>query len=308
MSTALEVAGGQKQKQTRYAPIWTNRFFTGLWTQRNPLRDAATPYLYEKFYSGSRFDSLINGLNMELTNRLTLQRRAGSSVYNSSTFSAIKSFYPFKTFVSNAEAIKIIADTSTHIYDATGSSQINLLTKGTGAGQAYFQGVGNTLYISDGVEQKKYIQSAKTWVASSPYNIGDFIIDSNGNVQQVTYLVISGSNTLTITNNILTVTPTGTPIPTNIIGQSCTFSSTTLFANSVTLNVSSVTSTTISFSYQHANYSNAEFWNGIFTAGSGVSFTLQPTWTSTPGGTIQDNNLGWAYQGFPVVNWGIQTP
>src|SRR6266702_8550773 len=97
MSSPITQAGGLTDP-TQFAPLHTNRFMTGLWTNRNQLRDAATTFLYEKFYSATRFDSLIGGLNGELTPKMTMARRPGHIVYNSQIFPAITRFYPFKTF------------------------------------------------------------------------------------------------------------------------------------------------------------------------------------------------------------------
>jgi hypothetical protein len=164
----LGQAGAQTVKQTRYAPMHCNRWFTGLWTQRNPLRDAATPYLYEKFYSGSRIESLIGGENVECTTRLTIARRPGNSVYNSETFPTINTFYEFKTFTTSAESIQVIADTATNVYNATGpNTKTSILSKSAGAGQTHFQSVGNILYMGDGVDQQKYLQSGNTWVTQN---------------------------------------------------------------------------------------------------------------------------------------------
>ncbi len=210
-------------KPPKYVPIFTNRWITGLWTQRSPLRDAATPYLYEKFYSGSRFESLIDGSNCELSNRLTLQRRPGHLVYNSQIFPTIDAFYPFKTFTTNSESIRVMADTSTGgtnntgiVYDATGpNNQLALLQKGVGAGQTYFQGVGNNLYMGDGVDQKQWVYTDNgLWTPNTFYYVGGSVQDSNNNVQKmvgfnypllgtITSVQVSGSGT---SNNILVVT------------------------------------------------------------------------------------------------------
>jgi hypothetical protein len=52
-----------------------DRAFTGLYTQRATLHDPSDVYT-ARFYGG-RPDALLGGLNVELTNRLTLQRRPG---------------------------------------------------------------------------------------------------------------------------------------------------------------------------------------------------------------------------------------
>jgi hypothetical protein len=52
-----------------------DRAFTGLYTQRAVLHDPSD--VYTARYYGGRPDALLTGLNVELTNRLTLQRRPG---------------------------------------------------------------------------------------------------------------------------------------------------------------------------------------------------------------------------------------
>lgn len=226
MPNAFAVAGAQSTKQPRYAPIHTNRFFTGYWTYRNPLRDPSTPYLYEKFYSGTRYDAIIDGQNTEVNARLTLVRRPGLSQYNSQTFPSIKRFYSFRQFTGSTETIKVLADTSTdgthstgRVYDATGpSTKTNLFDKSTGAGQTYFQAVGNTLYTGNGVDQKQWGGSGaftdwgiappstaptvanvafQTWAALTPYGVGNgvlsYVYDSNNNLQLCTVNGTSGA-------------------------------------------------------------------------------------------------------------------
>ena len=131
MPSPLTTAGAQFDSSPRYVPLHVNEWWTGLWTNRSALRDAATTYLIQKFYSGARFESLIDGQNMEISPRLTPARRFGNSVYNSATFPAINTFYSFR--LSNpftfTESIKLIADSAATIYDATGpSTQATILT------------------------------------------------------------------------------------------------------------------------------------------------------------------------------------
>jgi hypothetical protein len=66
---ALAGRGAQVQPVPA-APLYSNRFWTGLWTQANPMRDAATQYLLETFYSASRFERMIGAA----ARRLRLQR------------------------------------------------------------------------------------------------------------------------------------------------------------------------------------------------------------------------------------------
>lgn len=84
MPGLLQMSGGQPQKQPRYAPIFIDRTFTGIWTQRSPLHDPSD-IITSKFYGG-RPDALWDGLNVELTNRLTLQRRPGLTAFSAATY------------------------------------------------------------------------------------------------------------------------------------------------------------------------------------------------------------------------------
>jgi hypothetical protein len=73
----LEQVGAKPSIQPSGAPLFTNRFFTGLYTQRNVLRDPSG-VVQEKWYGG-RPDCWIDGLNIELSNRLTPVRAPGST-------------------------------------------------------------------------------------------------------------------------------------------------------------------------------------------------------------------------------------
>src|SRR6202795_499767 len=83
MTSPFAAAGGPPQKQPRYTPIFMDRAFTGLYTQRAVLHDPSDVYT-ARFYGG-RPDALLGGLNIELTNRLTLQRRPGMVPFRTGT-------------------------------------------------------------------------------------------------------------------------------------------------------------------------------------------------------------------------------
>ena len=80
MPNSLGLAGATLSKPAKFASIFTSRFFSGLWTNRSPLRDATTSRIVEKFY-GQAGDALIDGLNVEITNKLTLARRPGTTIF-----------------------------------------------------------------------------------------------------------------------------------------------------------------------------------------------------------------------------------
>ena len=180
-------ATGAIRNQTRYGALTMGaRQFTGMWTQRSPYRDASVPYLSAKYYSGGRFDSIIDGINREITQRLTDARRPGSAVYNSLVFPAMNSFYSWKYVQNHAEVLRVLGDGfDGTIYDVTTGQKSTLFPKSQGAGPARFLGVNTQLFVTDGVKPRKVLRSAKVWQADTVFSVGDFILDSNGNIQSV---------------------------------------------------------------------------------------------------------------------------
>lgn len=156
MANPIQQAGGASEP-TSFAPLHTNRIFTGLWSNRSPLRDAAVSGDAEQYGFG-RQDSILAGQNSEISTRLTLVRRPGSSVYNSQNFPPIKRFYSFNTFTLTDEMIRVLADTAGLVYDVTGPDTLNIIWEKTvGAGPTFFLGVGNTLYFTNGVDNKQWM-------------------------------------------------------------------------------------------------------------------------------------------------------
>src|SRR5271166_6102550 len=89
----LAANGGQPQKAPRYAPIYQGRFFNGINTNRSPLRAASASHIAEKFYSDNSGDAMIAGSNMEVSNRLTLVRRPGNPIFDTSHTTALANGY-----------------------------------------------------------------------------------------------------------------------------------------------------------------------------------------------------------------------
>src|ERR1051326_8402974 len=127
------------------------RFETGLFTNRSPIHDPASWYVSK--YGGYP-DTLIDGSNMEISNQLSLVRRPGLSRWSSvAVADQINWFYDWRTLDLG---VKVVVDTSTSTYLQTSSTQTLIFTKSSGAGQGYYQGVGDTLYYGDGVDLQKY--------------------------------------------------------------------------------------------------------------------------------------------------------
>src|ERR1700752_211209 len=124
MASLLELNGAAPQLQPKYRPIFMDRSFTGLFTQRAVVHDPADIYT-SKFYGG-RPDALWAGLNIELTNRLTLSRRPGLSPFTTNRSAGF--MYP--TLPNTAYAFQLIDGTIRLMVDtgSTGPSESDVLT------------------------------------------------------------------------------------------------------------------------------------------------------------------------------------
>lgn len=171
MPNALQQAGAIAEP-SNFAPLHTNRMVTGMWSNRSFLRDAAVSEFMEKYGMG-RQDSILDGLNTEVSPRLTVMRRPGSSVFNADELAPIKRFYSFNTFTLTDEVIRVLADTAAAVLDVTTSPSQTIWTKSAGAGSTYFLSVGNTLYFTNGVENKQWVYDSDEvwdWGIQAPVN------------------------------------------------------------------------------------------------------------------------------------------
>jgi hypothetical protein len=335
MPSPIEAAGAVRNP-TKYGALGMGaRQFTGMWTpeQRSPYRDAAVEYLVSKFYSGSRFDSIIDGLNREILQSMTDGRAPGSSVFNSNTFPALLSFYSWSYIQNAAQIVRTIVDGSDGvIYDATPGQKTALFTKTSGAGAARFQAVNTSLFLGDGVDTKKILRSSKTWMANTLFDVGNYIVDSNGNLQSiqanpVTYHVAS-TKVVFIPGNasasFLVVRFTGpvAPIPSN---QTLTLSGLTAHPEwngtqvwkgitDANLAQLELTDNQIAFLVVAGSYADtADTGTGVALIDqAGTTGNTQPVWSTILGDVTndggEDGGVNWRCFGSPVENWGIQPP
>lgn len=244
MTTHLQAAGAHDTKDTTWATIYTNRFFMGLWTNRNPLR-APTGVIYEQYYRLGGTDAMIGGVNVELSIRLTSCRRPGHTAGLSTFISSANipdtpdSFISFHEIGGN---IRVFADTPTAPYLIGGfaggsgtASQgvIPIFTKAAGVTQSFFQGVGQSLYFSDAKEQQKWL---------------DFGAGNPGN----SFAAITNT---ALTSNIATITSVNNFAP----GQTVVISGTTngSGAFNTTALILTANATQFTFALTHANIGTA---------------------------------------------------
>ena len=414
MSNWLSKFGAQTAKPTRYGILWQNRMATGIWTQRNCLRDAASTRIEEEFY-GARGDALIDGLNCEVSAKLTFIRRPGTSVYNSQLIPPINRFYGFNPVINNQEQIHVVADVasrgvlaplivqistvegtrvqtggsgSSPIYtyyttvtfavtppplvvdqtysfsgltglvslngqslppisaaadsvtfqfgtsvfgptsdtgdanispdvtvapsvrDVTGPSTNKILwTKALNASVTSFLGVGNTLYASDGVESHKLIESADVWEPSVSFSSGQFIVDSNGNLQENIGSQTGGISDIQIAGGTATlffVPGGGLTVP---IGTSVSLSGlTTVPALNNTTQIVTGTSNTLQIQFASSGAQSYAAETGQATTGIGITGSTLPTWLTAYGAVTQDGSTQWTNRGSQVETWGIAAP
>jgi hypothetical protein len=291
------------------SPIYTDEFFTGMWTQRNPLRAAAMPNQMRQM-GYNRFDSLIDGLNREVTSRLTLKRRAGHSVYNSQLFPPINRFHEFRTFSGATETIRVMADCVANLYDATGpNTKQSIYTKDAAAGPSFMQTIGNTLYWGDGANQKKYVQSEKVWAAAKTFTSGNFIVDTNLNIQ-----VAMGARSANITNvqltaNVVTLTFDKRVTLKFFVGMKLTIAGLTgaAFLNAATPTLTLVNYNQVQFAFVHANYASTADAGTAACAG-GATGGAAPAWSAVRNAITLDGAEQWLCKGSAVQNMGIATP
>ena len=324
MSNNLGLSGANPSKQTKFSPLYTGRWSSGIWTNRSPLRDAATSRIVEKFY-GQAGDALIAGLNTEITNKLSLARRPGTSAFDSNTWTNLDRFYEFRLFNASTEQIILMGDQSNALYSLVGGVKSLVFNKSAGAGQSYMQSVGNQLYFGDGQDNKKWLQSLLQWSAGAQWGTAStpmfstYIIDPNNNIQQVTGTVFPITN-VNITANVLTITSTATISSIFAAGSIVTFPAvmTATFLENQIVTITQVSTNTFQAAFNHANYSGTE--TGVNGTGIGqgtpISGGTTPTWSTVipsasnnfQGGITIDGTVQWTNRGPQIENWGIQPP
>ena len=311
MSNALLQAGAiPKGGQSAWAPIFSNEFFSGLYTNRNPLRDPATPFLYQKFYSATRYEAMWDGLNIEISPRLTMIRAPGHSVYNSGTFPAINDFYSYHVKIINGspqDTIRVVADTVTGVYDITGPSTNSLIySKATNAGQCRFLAVGNTLYMGDGINNWQYLSPSFIWQSGYSMPSGAFIVDSHGNCQLALGQCTACSE-IVISNGVLTATVSSTSGITT--GSMVTFyGMTSSFLNGLSLVVATVGTNTFTANCTASNLTESESGYVVIPSANGTLGTTQPSFSTGWLGLTHDGSNLWMQSGPRLRVWGLPAP
>src|SRR3974390_139585 len=137
--------------RTVETPHYFDRFYSGLYTNRNPLY---TPKRIVGLSVVPQIDVLIDGLNMELTPQQTIARRPGYPNFCSVAFAS--SEWPLAFISCRLKGVLfIIVDTQTNVYVFSSSALTSIYTKTTTQKSSFHQVV-DTLYGWDGTVNVKW--------------------------------------------------------------------------------------------------------------------------------------------------------
>lgn len=334
MANILEQHGAQPQHQPKYVPIFIDRAFTGLYTQRSFLHDPSD-LATARFYGG-RPDALWQGSNVELTNRLTLQRRPGLTAFSSATYPTVvdRTF----AFQLNNGTIQVIVDTG-----STGSLVLSAVAASVGTTAVYtgtFPGGGSNAYVgmvftiagfANGPNNGSFLCTASTTttitlananavaetLAATAISSGAIYVDNQDGTKTLLFGKAAGAGQAYFVGvagvlyigdgvEVKKYTP-GNPNGTiwNWGGNAPTTAPTLTVTETGAAAVAWAASTWFSTMGIIID-SNTFAWQliGVNNAGSqiGTSGSGQPPWSATLTGTTTDNTITWENAG-TVQNW-----
>lgn len=140
--------------------LYLDKWWTGLYTNRSPI---FTPISAMGLQIIERQDTLIGGLNVTCSPRLTLKRRYGHSKACSSQFGVSEWPLTYASFTNLGGVAAPMVDTQVGPYSFTAGALNLIYTKTGGAGQSSMVPVLNTLYWVDGTVAKQWWQSTTVW-------------------------------------------------------------------------------------------------------------------------------------------------
>jgi hypothetical protein len=280
---------------------------------------------------------MIAGLNVEITNRLTLSRRPGNPQYDSTNqYTDVLAFDEFRyskalsdIWGTEIEQIDVMVDTAAALYADTNANTKTLVwTKTAGAGQSFMQEVGSQLYFGNGIDQKKWDQSLferNSGNNSSVLNIDAYPFmdtylisnpSSNPQIQQLIGVQLASITGVTVTDNVLTLTlsaPLGTgydatpaggdqAIGTQFILWNFPYGSAASFLNGATiaLTVQYTGGDTLTAAYTEPNMSESGL-SGILQVADGVTSGI-----TDKIGDVTITSV--PTSGSTVPNWGTVAP
>jgi hypothetical protein len=302
----------------------------GMYSNRSLLRSPMQA-IYSDFYKIGACDALCDGLNTEVSGRLTMIRRPGNKKFCSqATTSGVDNFYSFHR---SDGTIQVIADTATDVDVVTPSTITSIFTKTTGAAEAFAQGVDEFLYIADGVDTVLYAPTVSTlnpligkqtwnmngvaptvapvltavptgsigvaWVATTMWTTMGLVVDLNGTVHQIVSVNALGNNTTQ-----LGTTSSGEPDFSGPTGTTITETSGTPISwtnvgpvgvwkpNSIYSNING-TPSEAEPCVIYDPVSNSMYFVDDPAFAGGTSGSVKPNFTGVPGSIFYDGSVKW---------------
>lgn len=337
MSSLMKSSGGAQTEPSRHGAIHVSKAVSGIVTNRFALSDPSS-IVMERFYGG-RQDVILSGSNIEILPRSTWARRYGTSLFSPSTFpSPVLGGYSYN---SNGNFI-VYVDTATTVYTITSGYELvdghevlltstsPIYTKSAGAGQSNYLQLGTTLFMTDGMDNVKFINGTAynwggvaptaapgvsiieaanapiPWTAYTTYTLMGLIVDSNSNAQFLTQianpigatypetqigLTGPGEPSWNVTLGGTTTEATGTPIVWRNLGAIKAWAPSTVYGDA------SYNGTPAAACAVWDTASNAVYVQ-IGGSGSGrTSGTVKPPFNAASGSTYQDNQCNWQFLG-----------
>ena len=279
-------------------PLLIPFFGKGLVTNRFPLFNKleAVGVSVVKFQ-----DALIDGLNVEVSDIYSLQRRPGFTKFCTQQLQSgeiVNQFYSVRNLVGT---VTPLVDTNFGLYSITPTTLNPILTKTTTA-QAFVQQVGNITYIADGVDFYKWDGTSLTgwgtpaptvapvvsngltypgyWIPNFTYTSTSSILDSNGNIEYIKTGGVSGATT---------------PVWSGVIGAT-TQDGAVVWENEGPPSQWAASAAYVKHTCIIDTNNNIQL---VTTAGTSGSTT--PSWSTTLAGTTTDSGVTWTNIGPGVV-------
>ena len=329
MTALIQQQGGQPDKHPKWTPIHVARASAGLVTNRAALHDISIG-IYARYYGGQP-DTLLAGSNIEISPQQTWKHRPGNSLFATLPSKCLTS-YPY----TNPDgSITLYMDTATGVY-TNPSSPTLVFTKSAGALQSSFLQIGNTLYIANGVDNRKIIggkvyawaiagpQTQPTvvvdsvgsgasasipWNASTVFTTMGLLKDSNSNIQQLISVNADGTNN---SSTVIGTSGVGEPNWSNTSGSTVTevsglqwecWGPVGVWAVAQTYTDGSNPGSLANPSFIYDQNSGNIFIFNSGGGGTGVSGHTRPNFSQVPlNGHVSDNGHRWFNYG-PPQTW-----
>jgi hypothetical protein len=160
----LKLSGAQEASPDKWTALATVKFIAGLQTQRSAFASIDTRY--NSKFLGGKPDALLAGVNVEISNKLTLQRRPGVQPYGISNIPSPTAFYDWD--IATTGDIILVVDTEAPggdnvaltngaVFNYSPTSSGIYVNKAALSKQTNFTSVANTLYMGDGVDLLKIV-------------------------------------------------------------------------------------------------------------------------------------------------------